>query len=302
MTQHHPYASSVAFKQSLETRIRTASTDGKDFTHRRQLVVFHRFLARVVATLGSAATLKGGLVLQQRLERARMTQDVDLHVFGSPDTLDAKLREAGALQMGDFMTLDVAQQTNQPRIANDALPYEGLRYRAECRLAEKVYGQPFGVDVVFGDLLCRPDLLHGRADLAFAGIAPPILRVLPVEFHIAEKLHAYTMPRKNPNSRVKDIPDLALLGSAQILDARFLRAALDNTFASRLTHPLPRTIPNPNPLWEEAYARMAQENELPWRSLVEVSTAVKAFLDPILATELDAVWIPADWRWRTALS
>jgi len=28
--------------------------------------------------------------------------------------------------------------------------------------------------------------------LAFAGIAPPTLRLYPIETHIAEKLHAYT--------------------------------------------------------------------------------------------------------------
>ena len=44
--------------------------------------------------------------------------------------------------------------------------------------------------------------------LAFAGIAPPTLRLYPVETHIAEKLHAYTLPRPRPNSRVKDLPDL----------------------------------------------------------------------------------------------
>jgi hypothetical protein len=34
---------------------------------------------------------------------------------------------------------------------NDGMQYEGLRFRAECRLAGKLYGQPFGVDVAFGD-------------------------------------------------------------------------------------------------------------------------------------------------------
>jgi hypothetical protein len=31
------------------------------------------------------------------------------------------------------------------------MQYEGLRFRAERRLAGKVYGQPFGVDVALGD-------------------------------------------------------------------------------------------------------------------------------------------------------
>jgi hypothetical protein len=65
-----------------------------------------------------------------------------------------------------------------------------------------------------------PDLL------AFAGIAPPTLRLYPIETHIAEKLRAYTMPRPRPNSRVKDLPDIALLATAQLIVARRLRDAL----------------------------------------------------------------------------
>jgi hypothetical protein len=53
--------------------------------------------------------------------------------------------------------------------------------------------------------------------LAFAGIAPPTLRLYPIETHIAEKLHAYTMPRARPNSRVKDLPDLGLLATAKTI-------------------------------------------------------------------------------------
>jgi hypothetical protein len=60
-----PYSSPEAFKQALEARLRTASKTGADFARRRQLLVFDRFLARVVAMLGDAATLNGGLARAQ---------------------------------------------------------------------------------------------------------------------------------------------------------------------------------------------------------------------------------------------
>jgi len=50
------YASPQAFKQALEQRLKTASTSGVDFARRRQLLVFDRFLARVVATLGNTSS------------------------------------------------------------------------------------------------------------------------------------------------------------------------------------------------------------------------------------------------------
>ena len=78
------YASPEAFKQALEQRLRSSAKTGAEFARKRQLLVFDRFLARIVAVLGDAATLKGGLVLELRLERARTTKDVDLRMVGSP--------------------------------------------------------------------------------------------------------------------------------------------------------------------------------------------------------------------------
>ena len=54
-------------------------------------------------------------------------------------------------------------------------------------------GQPFGVDVAFGDpILGEPEIVVADDVLGFAGITPPTLRLYPIETHIAEKLHAYT--------------------------------------------------------------------------------------------------------------
>jgi len=40
------YATAAAFKQAVETRLRSSSSSGIDFARRRQLLVFDRFLAR----------------------------------------------------------------------------------------------------------------------------------------------------------------------------------------------------------------------------------------------------------------
>jgi hypothetical protein len=141
------------------------------------------------------------------------------------------------------------------------MQYEGLRFRAECRLAGKQYSHPFGVDVAFGDpIFGEPETVTATDVLAFAGIAPPVLRLYPIETHIAEKLHAYTMPRARPNSRVKDLPDIALLATIQPLEARRLRMALERTFEFRATHPLPSTLPDPPANWLTPYTEMVREN------------------------------------------
>jgi Nucleotidyl transferase AbiEii toxin, Type IV TA system len=292
------YSSPAAFKQALEERLRTSAKTGAEFARKRQLLVFDRFLARVVAVIGEAATLKGGLVLELRLKRARTTKDVDLRMVGSPDGALAKLQETARRDLGDFLTFEVGPDADHPEIQNDGMQYDGLRFRAECKLAGKLYGQPFGVDVAFGDpIFGEPDLVVTEDVLAFAGIAPATLRLYPIETHIAEKLHAYTMPRARPNSRVKDLPDLALLATARSIEAKRLRAALEQTFSFRKTHSLPAMLPDPLPTWATPYTAMAREDQLAWTTLDEVTNAAKAFLDPVLAGGLDAAWSPGTWTW-----
>ena len=88
------YSSPQAFKEALERRLRSASKNGVDFARRRQLLVFDRFLARIVAVLRDTVLLKGGLVLELRLDRARTTKDIDLRLTGSPETVLADLTPA----------------------------------------------------------------------------------------------------------------------------------------------------------------------------------------------------------------
>lgn len=129
------YASPESFKQALEQRLRASAKTGADFARKRQLLVFDRFLARIVAILGDAATLKGGLVLELRLERARTTKDVDLRMVGSPEDVLSKLQAAGRENLGDFMSFEVVPDDDHPEIRNDGMQYDGLRFRAECKLA-----------------------------------------------------------------------------------------------------------------------------------------------------------------------
>lgn len=292
------YATPAAFKQALEQRLRAMSADGIDFARRRQLLVFDRFLARVAALFGDAVILKGGLALELRLEHARTTKDVDLRLVGSSERVLERLQQAGRLELDDFMTFQVTRDADHPEIKNDGMKYEGLRHRAEARIAGKIYGQPFGVDVAFADpILGEPDLLTAADLLAFHGLAPPTLRLYPVETHIAEKLHAYTMPRARPNTRVKDLPDLALLASVRSLERSRVRAAIDQTFAFRATHAVPSALPAPPPGWRAPYEAMAVADELAWSTLDVLYSVAAQFLDPVLAPGGDERWSPATWAW-----
>jgi hypothetical protein len=294
------YATAAAFKQAVENRLRSASSNGVDFVRRRQLLVFDRFLARVVREFGDSAMLKGGLVVELRVERARTTKDVDLRLVGAPTGLLDRLRRAARLELGDFMVFNVTPDAEHPAITNEGMIYEGQRYRATCALAGKPYGQPFGLDIAFGDpVLGEPDVVAAEDVLGFAGIEPPALRLYPIETHISEKVHAYTLPRKRPNSRVKDLPDIALLAGVRQIEAERLRRAFEQTFSSRKTHALPPALPTPPPEWASPYGRMVEEDELHWVDLATLVHAVEAFLNPVLDGSASRIWTPSMWAWRS---
>jgi hypothetical protein len=127
-------------------------------------------------------------------------------------------------------------------------------------------------------------------------VTPPVLRLYPIETHLAEKLHAYTLPRPRPNTRVKDLPDIALLGTMQPLNAERLRLALAQTFEFRGTHAVPSFVPDPPASWSTPYGELARENELAWTTIEELTVAIGAFLNPVLAGQ-NGTWRPRGWQW-----
>jgi hypothetical protein len=263
------------------------------------LLVFDRFLARVFEHLPDRAVLKGGLVLELRLDRARTTKDVDLHLVGDAKDLLETLQRVAALDLGDWLSFVVEPDVDMPTITGQGMVYDGFRFRAEARLGGKRYGDPFGVDVAFADILTtEPDMTQGSRFLEFAGVGPPTIRLYPRYAHIAEKLHAYTMPRDRSNTRVKDLPDLGLLASIGPLDAGELRRAIEATFDFRGTHPVPSSLPTPTADWGPVYERMARDDELLWKTLAETHLAAASFLNPVLQGAA-GTWDPTSWAWTS---
>lgn len=292
------YATPPAFKAAVEQRLRKeAAASGMDLQRRRQLFVFDRFLARLFHIFNDAVVLKGGLVIELRLERARTTKDIDLRMIGRPEEVLSRLQEAGRLDIGDFLQFEVTVDSSHPEIDGEGMAYQGLRYKAEARLAAKIYGVPFGIDVAFAEPMHgHPEEVEGSAFLNFAGVEPGRFLIYPLETHVAEKLHAYTLPRRRPNSRVKDLPDIALLATVRDIDGAALRAAIDRTFEHRATHPVPTSVPDPPKSWAPVYERIADNDGLKWRTLGEVKDAVQYFLDPVLAGN-PAKWNAESWSW-----
>ena len=196
------------------------------------------------------------------------------------------------------LAFELREHRRHPTIRGPGVLYGGVRFTVNAFLNERPYGDPFGLDVVFGYLQSgEPDLLLGRAYLESLGFPPPVLRVTHRETHLAEKFHAYSMPQERTNSRVKDLPDIALLASLGPLEAHRVQAALELVFSVRRTHELPLQVPAPPGSWAVPYGKMAQADGLAWPTLQAVTVAASAFLDPVLAGVV-GVWNPATGVWE----
>jgi hypothetical protein len=294
------YASPKAFQTGLDARLRAeTASSGRQAWRVRQLLIFDRFLARISVEFADAIVLKGGLVLELRLARARTTKDVDVRFAGASDSILPRLQQAGQLDLRDFMTFEVGMSKQHPEIQAEDAKYGGKRFDVICKIASLKYGAPFGLDVGIGDPMIRlPELTTMPNRLDFIGVAPPRLHIYPIETHLAEKLHAYTKPRDVPNSRDKDLPDIALISTLAIPSAATLRAALEQTFGFRGTHAVPATLPRPPEFWHALYRQKADDHGLEWPTLEACYERACRFINPVLAGIQESAWDPVGAQWH----
>lgn len=291
------YATAGAFRTALERRLVTmAGRTGVPLVRLRKLVVFDRLLARLVAAAPNRWVVKGAVALHFRLgPEFRTTKDMDLGRQDSEKEATADFVAAQSVDLGDYFHF-VVERTGKL----DGTEGAAVRYHVTAELA----GRPFEdvtVDVSFGEtLIADPELVRGPELLSFAGIPPAEVPALPLEQHVAEKVHAHTRSYAGgrASTRVKDLIDLVMMSSLFGFQASRLRRALEATFDARGTHPLPASLSPPPLQWRPAYRKMAAEVGLDPDMSVGYER-VKVFLDPILAGAVpdDARWKPTQQSW-----
>lgn len=265
------YATASAFRRALEDRLQDiARREGVDLQRLRRQVAFDRLLARLFEAGQPVAlpwVLKGGYAMELRIKAARTTKDIDLTmrgIFSSGDKNDnkknlavlEKLQEAAGFASSDFFVYTIGE----PIADLDAAPYGGGRFPVEARLDGRMF-VGFHLDVGIGDAVIEPlEVIEGRDWLGFAGIASPLLYMIPREQQFAEKLHAYTLPRKGAaNTRVRDLVDMVLLIQSETLARNKVSEAIRLTFERRKTHALPSVLPAPPAEWQKPYEVLARE-------------------------------------------
>ena len=268
MKKPSSYTSATAFRQALETRLANIAHDeAMDIQRLRRQVAFDRLLCRVFHTPGSPWALKGGYAMELRLQTTRTTKDIDLSWRGklkatSKKDVAAALRERLQEVAGEDLNDHFVFLIGEPIMDLDAAPYGGGRFPVEARMAGRVFAR-FHVDVGVGDAVLDPlEEVNPRDWLGFAGIQAQSFPSISREQQFAEKLHAYTLPRKGAaNSRVRDLVDMVLLAKMGLDPARTAEA-VSATFKRRTTHDLPKTFTPPPADWGRLYGVLAKECRL----------------------------------------
>jgi hypothetical protein len=270
------FGSAVAFKTSLEAHLRKRAEERKvPLSTLRLKFVIERLLARLFRNPEPPWLLKGGFAMDLRFRpRARTTKDVDLSIAIVPVEANAvltvavreRLQEAADQDLGDYLSYRVGARKQELTNA----PKGGARYPREAVLVGKVYAR-FHIDVGCGDALVgEPERLVGDDLLSFAGISPASVLAIPKAQQFAEKVHAYTFPWSGRmNTRTKDLVDLVLLIERGAPEPASVQRALEATFSTRATHPLPQTLEPPPGEWRIDFTGMATEAGLSTREYLK---------------------------------
>jgi len=288
MPSPRTYTTAGAFRRALEERLKRASlTEQIDLNRLRRQVSFDRLLTRLFREESAPWVLKGGYALELRFKAARSTVDIDLTLqrvmptgagANTNQVIREMLQRAADISFGDWFEYALGP----PVMALTAAPYGGVRYPVEARMDERIFAR-FHLDAGIGDVVMRPlETIVCRDWLGFAGIESSRIRMISREQQFAEKLHAYTLPRNNANSRVKDLVDLALLIGSGGLDKQRILDALLLTFERRGTHELPAGLVPPPADWQIPFHALAEECGLP-TDVPAVFARVQEFLEKVLA-------------------
>ena len=105
--------------------------------------------------MGRRVLLKGGVVLETRLARARATKDLDVSLAGDVATARTELIAAAGRDAGDRFTFELHPKRGAPTVDGPSVLCGGARCTAAAFLNERPFGDPFGINTERGHVSRR---------------------------------------------------------------------------------------------------------------------------------------------------
>jgi len=252
------------FRRSLEARLKSIATkNNQDLQRLRRKVAFERLLARIFHQDSDSFVLKGGYAMELRFATARATKDIDLTCLRRIDDPHFTIEEIIIRELRNLVKIDLKDyfvfEVGAAQMDLDNAPYGGARYSVSSFIDRRLFVRfqlDIGADVIVGEI----EYVDGSDWLKYCGIEAPKMRMISIEQQLAEKLHAYTLPREQRlNSRVKDLIDMLLLTQLRPINAAHFRNTLQKVYDARSTHTLPENLDPPPSEWLPLYKSLAAE-------------------------------------------
>lgn len=291
----------AGFRARLLNKLRERARDEKVAASRLQYrVAFERLLARLDTNSGEWM-LKGGFALELRYGwRHRPTKDIDLRTQASLTEALTSLREALARGQESHQNDHFSFELGEPGPEMQGAPGGAWRVPVTARVAGE-HLATFHIDLSSGDAVVRPpDSREGSDLLDFADVPHIRVPIYPVPQHLAEKLHAYTLPRTKENTRTKDLVDLLIIASVEMIDGVEMIESLRATFAARKSHQVPTSLPPPERSWVQPFKKLTREAPAsPTTDLDEAFNRVQNFWTPVFEGTVEGLrWDPARQTWQ----
>ncbi len=298
MADARGYGSPGAFRRALTDRLRTASETSRwSLPQLQRQMAYDRLLERLYL-VDRGWIVKGATALLARDLGVRATIDIDLYRALAADAAERELRQAAALDIGDWFRFEVGAA----RAVRNAA--DGSRLPVVAVIGATPWTR-FHVDLVGRDVTMtgEPEDMPALARITMPGITQHGYRVYPLVDHVADKVCA-TFARygdgEAPSTRYKDLVDLVAIATRASVEAAQQLAALASEAARRRTTLPTRFVVPDRDLWERGYAAEAGRSLLPAaRTLEEALAVVAPFLDPLLAGTAAGPGTPEQARWGT---
>ena len=290
------YQDPGSFRTALTQRLRRLAEQSPwTLAELQRQFAYDRLLQRL-NILDDGWVLKGAAALLAREVSLRATRDIDLYRRAELVEVENKLREAVAIDLGDWFTFEAGPSRQM------AAGVAGLSIAVTARIGIREW-ESFNVDVVgeAAGMTGEPETAPALARIDLVELRQPGYHVWPLADHIADKLAATfsTYGRSNRASmQVKDLIDLVILAHAAHLSAVEAIAAV-RAQASRRELVLPQHFDIPDlEHWSGHYPIEARKvRGLVEQTLDDAVAVVRPFVDPILRESATGRWDPVGLRW-----
>ncbi len=248
----------------------------------RRYKAFDLLLARANKNAPGLFILKGGYLMELRISSKRTTKDIDFLIQRGSAASFNELAKSVVRCLSDAVEENLDDEDSlfsfifgEPSKEIDG-GGGGLRVPAKLMLGTSVF-EEFHIDItaeIIVDKLSKikvEDVMRDEIEHEINAISP--------EYHFADKIHAYTRPRTNSNSRVKDLIDMYYLVKSGLND-NDVKSVIASVFEKWKTHEIPTHLSEPPAEWARLFNEIASEMGLS-QDIVAVFNLVSEYYESL---------------------